>query len=454
MSRFINLVVISLFGIIVQPSWGADIGATEMEDVHPAVDTHEVEAGDGSSSNQPMNYQVRSLAFVQGQKPILSAQNPDNDFLKLHRYTAEFQVRPDVQLDTARFKGTLKPRFRADYQVFRDGTQDGIESHDSEAYINEGFLQVKLYAQLFASAGRENLQWGPSYLRTPSNPFFTDNGRVNPKTEVPGKDFIKLTSLLSDSVTFTLISNTGRGREKPATRNVFYPTHALKFDLVGEDYSLGSILSRREDGRLKLGGYMQKTVSEASLLYFDGVLSRGTDTLYPYLDSTHPLGGSFAGQYSDSTHIYSTSILGGSYTLEYGATLTSEYLYQDAGYTHAQAQQYYQLRDRAAAQYNGPLAALSRENLAMALDTRSLLLRRRYIMLQYVQTEIKSVLNLTFRWTQNLDDHSSTLNSIVDWSLNDHLQLFAIGLVNLGEQKTEFGSISRWSFMLGVEYSL
>jgi hypothetical protein len=45
---------------------------------------------------------------------------------------------------------------------------------------------------LYLSYGRENLQWGPSYLFSPSNPFFHDNGRSNPKKEIPGMDFARL----------------------------------------------------------------------------------------------------------------------------------------------------------------------------------------------------------------------------------------------------------------------
>jgi len=60
------------------------------------------------------------------------------------------------------------------------------------------------------------------------------------------------------------------------------------------------------------------------------------------------------------------------------------------------------------------------------------------------------VLDLTARWTQNLDDGSYRATLIAEWSLGDHLQLFGIGNWDQGNDRSEFGSIIDRQIMLGV----
>ena len=84
-----------------------------------------------------------------------------------------------------------------------------------------------------------------------------------------------------------------------------------------------------------------------------------------------------------------------------------EYLYNGLGYSDNQAERFYQLRARAAEAYDLPgLSDLSRLTLSRTADPKMRFLRRNYLMLQYNHNDIRDVLNLTVRWTQNLDDGS------------------------------------------------
>ena len=74
-------------------------------------------------------------------------------------------------------------------------------------------------------------------------------------------------------------------------------------------------------------------------------------------------------------------------------------------------------------------------------------------MLQYQHNDIKDVLNLTFRWTQNIDDGSGQFITIVEYFLGEHIQLFSIGNINAGSEDTEFGSILDCQWMIGIEYT-
>ena len=148
-------------------------------------------------------------------------------------------------------------------------------------------------------------------------------------------------------------------------------------------------------------------------------------------------------------------LAGGSYTLEAGPTLTMEYVYNGFGYSHDEAKAYYRLRRAASDAYalSGPIEDLSGLMLSQTADPKLRFLRRNYIMFQYQQNDIKDVLNLTFRWTRNIDDRSGQFITIVEYYLGDHIQLFAIGGVNSGRKDTEFRTILDRHCMIGVEYT-
>jgi hypothetical protein len=75
-------------------------------------------------------------------------------------------------------------------------------------------------------------------------------------------------------------------------------------------------------------------------------------------------------------------------------------------------------------------------------------------MLQYSQSNIQNKIDLTLRWTQNLDDGSSQFLTLVSYSLGNHLELFSFGMINGGGENTEFGSILNYQLMFGLKYTL
>ena len=80
-------------------------------------------------------------------------------------------------------------------------------------------------------------------------------------------------------------------------------------------------------------------------------------------------------------------------------------------------------------------------------------LRQNYAMLQYSQSNIKNKIDLTLRWTQNLDDGSGQFLALVSYSLGNHLELFSSGVINAGGENTEFGSNLNYQVMAGVKYT-
>ncbi|MEA2013927.1 MAG: hypothetical protein U9N38_01240, partial [Thermodesulfobacteriota bacterium] len=169
----------------------------------------------------------------------------------------------------------------------------------------------------------------------------------------------------------------------------------------------------------------------------------------------NPFGASMEATDDDDSSTKGIILAGGSYTLEMGPTLTVEYLYNGPGYSNTQADAYYRLRREAAEAYGltGLIQSLSRLTLSRTADPKLRFMRRNYVMFQYNHNDIKDILNLTFRWTQNMDDGSGQFTSIVECFMGDHTQLFLVGSVNSGGRDTEFRTPLGCQCMIGLEYT-
>jgi hypothetical protein len=411
----------------------------------------------------------RTLTYGVAQEPANSSQNPSNNFLQMAHYVTVLELRPDMRLNLDPLDLSAKPRMRLDYSFWQEGIRKGESRGDDDWFVNEWLARLKARENLFLSYGRENLQWGPSFLFSPSNPFFQDNGRRNPYLEVPGMDFGRLVWIPHSSWTVSFIANTNEGLNKTSGPGIFLAsslpppfekTYALKIDYTGRQNYASMILSHREgfnDSFSFFGGW---TISDAVLLYAEGVVTQGSEALYPKKNSS-PFGASMQQFYLDSSAVRPVVLIGGSYTFEAKGTLTMEYAYYSPGYSDAQAESYYPLRRKAGQAFQtgqvfslgSPLSGLGQMTLGQTADTGLRLLRRNYALLQYTQNNIKNVLDLTLRWTQNLDDGSGQFTAVLAYSLGKHLELFTVGTATAGGKNTEFGSILDYQCMIGVKYT-
>ena len=421
-----------------------------------ALKTEEIKQETGPSLwnevSEGFDYSLRIIAFTNYQDVSSSTQNPKNDFLRIPRYVTQGELRPDLRLTFRNLDLSVKPRMNVRRNIWEDGSVEGETNDEDDWFINEWLARLKMTENLFISYGRENLQWGPSYLFSPSNPFFRDNGRENPKREIPGMDFARLVWLPDFSWSVSLIANLDEG-EQDFLFYDFQKSYALKVDYNGQESYAGLILSYQEKDRTKLGFFAGLTASDALLLYSEGSISRGTNILYP-VEMNNPFSASMEAENDKASSLDEVFLVGGSYTLEMGPTLTMEYLYNGPGYSDNQAKHFYQLRERASENYNQPgLSGLSRLTLSHTADPKMRFLRKNYLMLQYIHNDIQDVLNLTFRWTQNLDDGSGQFISLIEYLLGDHIELFSIGSINTGNHDKEFRTILDAQWMIGMEYT-
>jgi hypothetical protein len=397
---------------------------------------------------------LRILTYGIVQEPAKSSQNPDNNFLQLTHYTADLEIRPDLRLDLNFLELSVKPRAKLEFRMWEEGLRSGETQWKDDWYVNEWLVRLKARENLFVSYGRENLQWGPSFLFSPSNPFFRDNGRSNPYMEVPGMDFGRLVFIPHISWTMSFIVNTNEGRNTLLGPDPFEKTYALKADYTGRE-NYASIILSQKDYKNTWGFFGGWTVSDAVLIYGEGSLAQGSNALYPQKDMS-PLGASMQKIHQDDPDIKPIILIGSSYTLEASGTFSLEYAYNAPGYNSDEAEIYYALRRSGAAAFNmgGMAGALGQMTLGQTINPGLRFLRKNYAMLQYTQSNIKNKIDLTLRWTQNLDDGSGQFLTLVSFSLGNHLELFSSGMISAGAENTEFSSILNYQLMFGLKYTL
>ena len=451
-NNFFFVILFILQCLLWKPSFATVKDQSTGQGVQPKEEKNEFSTL-WAALSEGFDYSLRTLASVTSQDPASSSQNPDNDFFQIPQYLADVELRPDFYLNYNILDLSVKPRFRLEWMQWEEGGREGATDWDDDCFVNEWLARIGMTQNLFVSYGRENLQWGPSYLFSPSNPFFRDNGRSNPKREVPGMDFARLVWLPAMSWTLSVIANLDKGRQEFQFIE-FEKTYALKLDYTGQEAYVSMVLSRKEHDRDRLGTFGGWTATDALLLYGEGTISKGTDALYPE-KAEHPFGASMEAINDEASSLEGIVLVGGSYTLEIGPTLTVEYVYYGPGYSNGQAKDYYSLRKNASDAFDltGPISDLSRLTLSQTADPGLRFLRRNYVMFQYNHNDIRDVLNLTFRWTQNIDDGSGQFISIVEYFVGKHIQLFSIGTVNSGAGDTEFGSILDYQWMVGLEYT-
>ncbi len=410
----------------------------------------------GEELSEGFDYSLRLQASGTRMGVADSTQNPNNNFFNLPQDSAMLDLRPDFRFNFRRLETSLKPRMNLEWQRWDQGSRKGDDTWEDTWFINEWLVRIRVIESLFVSYGRENLQWGPSFLFSPSNPFFLENGRSNPNLEMPGMDFGRLVWLPGEEWTVSFIANLYQGRQEFMLED-FKETYALKLDYTGRAGYAGIIVSHQPKGRNRLGAFCGWTATEALLIYGEGAMAGGSRVLYPVEDGPNPFGGDMQAIYYNSSSIKQIALAGISYTFETGPIFTLEYLYNGPGYRNEQAAVYYRIRRSASEAYAvpgppGPLQRLAAMTLGQATVSGMQFIRQNYLMIQYVETGIRDVFDSTLRWTWNMDDNSGQFLAIFSYSIGDHVQLFSVGAGNYGSRDTEFRTVFEHSLMIGIEY--
>ncbi len=423
--------------------------------------TAEVAADDGAAAQNlsiswwnELNKGIRSttrVLFSAAYGEIApSTQNPQNSFLHLPQLSLKTELRPDFYLLYNQFDITFKPRCRVEWQKWQQ-REDSITDTDNDCSVLEWRIKAQASDTFFLSWGWENLQWGPSYLASPANPFFYDNGRLKPREEIKGLDIARLIWVPGEKLTVSLIANPGKGADD--TIRDFQQKYAVKLDYMAGQYYGSLIASCEKDDKIQLGGFAGVTASDALLLYLEGGVHKGTPTYYP-VTSAAPFN-IMLSNYRQDDGVEGRLLGGASYTLESGSTLVVEYLYNSAGYNDEQTDNYYKLREKAAAAYTAadPLMMAAAKQLGLAVDPGFGCMHRNYLLVQYRKSELFDMADITLSWIQNLDDGSLRLIPNIDIAISDQAVIYLHGMFNQGGEETEYNARYRFQIMAGLEFT-
>ncbi|NNF07139.1 MAG: hypothetical protein HKN21_10295, partial [Candidatus Eisenbacteria bacterium] len=236
-------------------------------------------------------YRVETLAhhtFIELEPDGINVGN----FLGFARHESAMNVRPDFNLEIRRLGLDFRPRYDLSYRRFESGPLANTTDTADDLYIQEWEARLSLSDAFLVSTGRVNLQWGPSYILSPSNPFNRSNGRNDPQVEEPGLEVSQLIWFPNYRWTVTLLANTGKGRL--ASEQPFSPRYALRTDFIGDGWFAGVVGSITEDEQDPvIGGFAGWTVSEAVLLHTEWNVDSGPTNGNALKDGDYLVGGSY-----------------------------------------------------------------------------------------------------------------------------------------------------------------
>jgi hypothetical protein len=361
-----------------------------------------------------------------------SVLNPANAFARLGKNSsgAEARINFKLESDAMPFRLSLRPILR--YQRSDDGTSTASEN---DAYLSQWQVRAALTETVSLSLGREVMNWGPAQFRSPSSPFYFDNGRANPSRELSGVDATKLawTPDANRAISLAFVQDSG---DQAKATDPWRNTWLLKGELRGDDWTAGMALARASGHAPFFGAYAQWTLDEAWLLYAEASSATRANALVSPANPALP----FSLQAESGRH--GIGLLGATRTFENGHSLSLEYLRNGHGYHQAEADAYF-------ARAAGGLPAA-----AQALVNAPPLLGRNYLNLVWQNNLLDNGDYWRLMWSRNLDDASNEWGAYFDRPINRHLNFHALGIVNSGGPRREFAALIERSLSIGLRLAL
>lgn len=356
-----------------------------------------------------------------------SVLNPYNQIARLPQASevaelrASFKAESEAVRFTARGIGSTREMRNA----------FGQRSH-TEGYLSLWQVRVRAAEGWNVAAGRDVLNWGAGQFRSPSSPFYFDNGRTDPMRELVGMDVAKVswTPDMQSSTTLARIVRSGYGVAQPdAWRNSWL----AKFDTRGEEIAWGAVAAKAPHLGAFYGAHGQYTLSDELMLYGEF----GSSVLPVALGSPEDPAQSYLIQSPSARG--NALLAGSSYTFESGQSLMLEYLHDGHGYTKAQEAAYF---ERATTQFGLPLGLMPR------------LLGRDYFHAVWQANMMSETGYWRLMYTRNLTDNGSEFAAYGETTLHPRLSIYALAVLPQGGARQEAGALFTRSVMLGLKSSI
>lgn len=356
-----------------------------------------------------------------------SVLNPRNQIAHLAQRSDAGELRFNLKAENDSLRFTARPIISR--QVARNSFGSSARN---DAYLSQWQVRINVAEGWNLAAGREVMNWGAAQFRSPSSPFYFDNGRNDPVRELTGMDSAKLTWTPDMQHSMTLAHIVRAGNE--AAQGVWWRDSWLaKFDRRAEDTAYGVVVVKAAQLPSFVGFNAQLTMNDEWLMYGEASSSVQAHALQSPADAALPFNVS-----SPSTR-RSTALLGTAYTLENGQTVNAEYLHDGHGYSVAQEHAYFQ-RARAA------------PGLALGLMPR--LLGRDYLHLVWQSNLLDSGGYCRVMATHNVTDGGLSLGAYGEKTLHNRISAFVIAVFSKGTPQQEGTALFSRTITFGLNTSL
>ncbi len=356
-----------------------------------------------------------------------SVLNPDNQIAHLPQRNDVAELRLNFKAENETVRLTARPigLMRETRNVF--GTQQR-----NEGYFSLWQVRVRAAEAWNVAAGREVLNWGAAQFRSPSSPFYFDNGRSDPMRELVGVDALKLswTPDRQSSATLARIVRSGYGAMQP---DVWRDSWLAKLDQRGGEWTYGVVAVKAPHLPAFYGAHGQMTLSDELMLYGELGSSARAFALQSSADAAQP----FTVQFPSSRR--TTALAGAAYTFESGKSLAAEYLHEGHGYTSAQESAYFQ-------------RATATPGMALGLAPR--LLGRDYLHMVWQSNMMGEIGYWRLMYTRNLTDGGNEFAGYGETVLASHLSIYALAVLPQGNARQEFSALFQRSITLGLKTPL
>lgn len=360
-----------------------------------------------------------------------SVLNPDNRIARMDERSATAELRLNLKAENDRLRLTARPiMLRRESRSDIDGEHD--TTHVGEAYLSQWQLRARAAEGWHVAVGRDALNWGPAQFRSPSSPYYFDNGRHDPMRELVGMDSAKVTWTpdLRTSASLVRVVRSGFGAPSP---DVWRNSWLFKFDQRGDAWAYGLAAAKAPDLGAFYGIHAQTTLSDALMFYGEAGSSERANALQSPSDAMRPF------SVDPVSKRRSTALIGGAYTFEGGQSLTAEYLHDGHGYTRAEEDAYFR-------------RAEVLPGMALGLSPR--LLGRDYVHFVWQTNLMDERGHWRLMYTRNLSDRSNEFAFYGETVLSGRVTAFLMAMAPTGRSAAEFSSLIDRRVTLGLKIAL
>lgn len=362
-----------------------------------------------------------------------SVLNPGNQIARLAERSEVAELRVNLKAENEQLRLTARPILSA--RQTHNGFGSGHDT-DSDTYFSQWQMRWRASENVHLAAGRDLLNWGPAQFRSPSSPFYFDNGRSDPMRELVGMDSLKAswTPDRQTSVSLVHIVRTGRGPARSVeTKDTWRNGWLAKLDRRGDAWAVGLIAAGSPEQAGFFGLHAQTTVSDALMVYGEAGSSKRIDALQSPANAGEP----FTVQKFSPRR--AALMLGSAYTFENGQSLAAEYLHNGHGFDADQEDAYF---------------ARANTSPGIALGLQPPLLGREYVHLVWQSNLMHDQGYWRLMASHNLTDGSSELAAYGEYVINHRMSAYALAVLPIGNARQEFSALFQNSVTLGLKIAL